>query len=381
MNTFEIFSGGGGLALGLQDCGFKCIGLLEYDKHACNTLKKNFESQVFEKNISDFDYSPIKKPVEMVAGGPPCQPFSLGGQAKGRTDIRDMFPEAINAINNLNPNIFLFENVKGLLRPSFSSYFEYILLRLTYPSIGILKNENWIDHLSRLEKIKSSGEKIPGEYQVLFRCLNAADYGVPQKRERVFFVGFKRELAVEWSFPEPTHSQDSLLYSKFVSKEYWDIHNVTPSPEDQKHISDGMLEKKLFNKFGFFTPTTLPWTTVRQALKNMPEPNEHGSTKFSNHILHRGARSYPGHTGSPLDEPSKALKAGVHGVPGGENTLRLFDGSVRYYTVREAARIQTFPDSYESSGARSESMRQIGNAVPVSLSRKLGKSILTALNY
>ncbi|MGA3304360.1 MAG: DNA cytosine methyltransferase, partial [Methylovirgula sp.] len=93
------------------------------------------------------------------------------------------------------------------------------------------------------------------------------------------------------------------------------------------------------------------------------------------HRFQDGARSYPGHTGSPLDEPAKALKAGVHGVPGGENMLRKPDGSVRYFTVRESARLQTFPDGYEFMGSWSETMRQLGNAVPVELARLVGEDV------
>lgn len=99
-------------------------------------------------------------------------------------------------------------------------------------------------------------------------------------------------------------------------------------------------------------------------VEGLPEPMEQGCEEYREHVLKKGAKSYPGHTGSPLDEPSKVLKAGVHGVPGGETTLRHNDGSVRYFTVREAARIQTFPDNFEFSGAWSENMRQLGNAVP-----------------
>jgi DNA (cytosine-5)-methyltransferase 1 len=97
-----------------------------------------------------------------------------------------------------------------------------------------------------------------------------------------------------------------------------------------------------------------------------------------NHEFRDGARPYPGHTGSPLDEPSKALKAGAHGVPGGENMIAFPDGSFRYYTAREAARIQTFPDDYVFAGAWTESMRQIGNAVPVLLAETVGQSIVTS---
>jgi len=101
--------------------------------------------------------------------------------------------------------------------------------------------------------------------------------------------------------------------------------------------------------------------------------------KVFDHTFQPGARSYPGHTGSPLDVPSKTLKAGVHGVPGGENMLRREDGSVRYFTVRESARLQTFPDDYRLRGAWSETMRQLGNAVPVELAAAVADQIASTL--
>lgn len=379
METLELFSGAGGMALGLKNAGFNCHGLLEQNKDACQTLRKNFRANVFETDICEFDYSEMKKPVELIAGGPPCQPFSLAGKHRGKNDRRDMFPEAVRAINSLRPRAFIFENVRGLLRESFASYFEYIILRLTYPSINMKEDESWIEHLGRLERLKSSGVNNSEEYQVLFRCLNAADYGVPQKRERVFIVGFRKDLDISWSFPEATNSLDSLLFSKFVSKEYWEKNNASPSPSDMELIQNGKLEERLRRKFGLFEPLEKPWVTVREALGDLPEPLEEADLKYNNHILKRGAKSYPGHTGSPLDEPSKALKAGVHGVPGGENTVRLHDGNVRYFTVREAARVQTFPDNFDFSGAWSENMRQLGNAVPVKLASLVGHSVYRTL--
>jgi len=121
--------------------------------------------------------------------------------------------------------------------------------------------------------------------------------------------------------------------------------------------------------------TYRPWRTVRDALTDIPEPTVNGNSDFLNHTLQPGARSYPGHTGSPLDFPSKALKAGVHGVPGGENMIRLADGSVRYLSVREAARLQTFPDRYALHGPWSEAMRQLGNAVPVLLAQTVASTV------
>jgi DNA (cytosine-5)-methyltransferase 1 len=121
---------------------------------------------------------------------------------------------------------------------------------------------------------------------------------------------------------------------------------------------------------------TNPWKTVRDAIDDLPDPRKKGkTTSIANHIFQPGARSYPGHTGSPLDEPAKALKAGDHGVPGGENMLRHPNGRIRYFTVRESARLQTFPDDYLFHGSWTESMRQLGNAVPVQLGKIVAESI------
>ena len=119
----------------------------------------------------------------------------------------------------------------------------------------------------------------------------------------------------------------------------------------------------------------LPWKTVRDALRGLPKPRPGSCAAFPDHILIPGARRYAGHTGSSLDWPSKTVKAGVHGVPGGENTVVLDNGSVRYFTLREAARLQTFPDSYSFIGSRTTSMRQIGNAVPCVLAQAVAEEV------
>jgi len=129
-------------------------------------------------------------------------------------------------------------------------------------------------------------------------------------------------------------------------------------------------------------PVEQPWRTVRDALDGLPDPDRDkaASATLLNHRFQPGARVYPGHTGSPLDEPAKTLKAGVHGVPGGENMLLRPDGSVRYFTVRESARLQTFPDEFLFHGSWTETMRQLGNAVPVALARVVGASVAAQLD-
>ena len=376
MKSLEIFSGAGGLAKGLELAGFQHSAFVEFNKHACASLYENFEAgKVFFGDVKDFDLNAIGA-VDVVAGGPPCQPFSLGGKHKAEQDSRDMFPYAIRAIEQLTPKAFVFENVKGLLRASFADYFEYIILRLTYPGFAAKPNADWKEHLSHLRSIGQlsyAGTK----YNVTFKLINAANYGVPQTRERVVIVGIRADLGVTWSFPPETHSEDRLLWEMYVSGEYWKRHHVPKT--ERLDITEPLQEKiaRLKDKYGMFEPEQLPWRTVRDALHGIPDPQtQHG---IADHTFHDGARTYPGHTGSDIDWPAKTIKAGGHGVPGGENMIRYPDGSVRYFTVREAKRIQTFPDNFVIKGAWGEAMRQIGNAVPVLLGETIGRELASRL--
>jgi DNA (cytosine-5)-methyltransferase 1 len=168
---------------------------------------------------------------------------------------------------------------------------------------------------------------------------------------------------------------DRLLWEQWVTGSYWDEHNIAKKnrPSFPPRLR-GRIER-LATDFALFPPDGKRCRTVRDAIAGLPDPRDKRHA-VPNHEFRDGARPYPGHTGSPLDEPSKALKAGDHGVPGGENMIALPDGTCRYYTVRESARVQTFPDDYLFSGSWTEAMRQIGNAVPVSLAAAVGESVM-----
>jgi len=375
MRCLELFSGCGGLAKGLELAGFNHSHFVEFDKHACNTLRKNYgDDLVFEGDVRDFNFRSIGD-VDIVAGGPPCQPFSLGGKHKANDDSRDMFPYAIKAIETLTPKAFVFENVKGLLRESFSEYFEYVILRLSFPKLKIKKDEEWRAHLNRLKKIKLSSYKGV-TYDVYFKLINAADYGVPQTRERVFIVGIRSDLRKVWKFPNPTHSEDKLLWDKFVTYEYWKRHDLKFKPT----VEEIKIADMLKNKYGIFPPDDLAWLTLRDILCKIPDPKSKYNT-IQDHIFKDGAKVYAGHNGSHFDSPSKTIKAGGHGVPGGENMIRFDDGSVRYLTTFESKLVQTFPSDFVISGAWGESMRQIGNAVPVTLAHTIGKQLFNLLKF
>lgn len=370
MRSIELFSGAGGLALGLERAGFETVALFERDASACAALRSNRPDwNICECDVREVNYRQFG-PVDLVAGGPPCQPFSMGGKAKGLDDARDMFPEAVRAVRELQPNAFVFENVRGLLRPAFANYVEFIRLQLSYPGFPVSSNIDWETNFRRLQRHHSSkgGKRGDLSYKVSLHLADAADYGVPQRRHRVFFVGFRADLDIGWSFPPATHTQNDLIRSKYVTGAYGAEHGLKPLVPDVKLL--GKIDKL---RSGELIATTERWRTVRDALAGLPDPRK--KPPVANHRYQAGARSYPGHTGSPLDEPSKALKAGDHGVPGGENMLRYPNGRVRYFTVRESARIQTFPDEYVFPGSWTESMRQLGNAVPVELAEVVASSI------
>ncbi|MEW6262374.1 MAG: DNA cytosine methyltransferase [Thermodesulfobacteriota bacterium] len=381
--SIELFSGAGGLALGLEKAGWHHEALIERDEHACSTIHLN-ESlghplakdwRLYSQDIRDISYLDLATEVDMVAGGPPCQPFSLGGKHRAHKDGRDMFPEAVRAVRELRPRCLLFENVKGLLRQSFASYFHYIVLQLSYPLLTRHEDEAWEAHLSRLERVHTSGRDMDLSYRVVYRLLDSAEYGVPQHRHRVFIVGFRSDLGREWSFPEPTHSLDRLIWEQWVTGSYWDEHAIPKKARTSVPSRLRRRVERLAADFSLFPPPGQRCRTVRDALAGLPDPKDKRHA-VANHEFRDGARPYPGHTGSLLDEPSKVLKAGDHGVPGGENMLVFPDGSCRYYTVRESARIQTFPDDYVFSGSWTEAMRQIGNAVPVALAVAVGDSVM-----
>ncbi|MEU0883096.1 DNA cytosine methyltransferase [Lentzea sp. NPDC005914] len=417
--SVELFAGGGGLAMAVHNSGFRPLLINEFAKHACATFLANKKAvprgedeyipreqdlwPLVEGDVQELKMGYLQGQVDILAGGPPCQPFSLGGVAKGDEDKRNMFPEMFRAVREIQPKAVICENVRGLLRPSFRPYFDYILRELELPFKERDSDSTWLEHDAAL--LATDKDAVPGHerYDVRMFQVNAADYGVPQIRNRVIIIAFRSDLGVDVdAFKDsvkPTHSETALTRS-ILSGEYWDRHPTVP-----RHVRDRVLER---------LPATapaddglLPWRTLRDAITgidgNPPLPaipwnrldrveyyNEE-KWPFKDHVGWPDARIYPGHTPNEYDRPAKTVKAGVHGVPGGESVLltddRERDGSApggwrykhRYMTVRETARVMTFPDDWVLSGPRSEKMRQLGNAVPVLLGEAFARAVASSL--
>jgi DNA (cytosine-5)-methyltransferase 1 len=383
LHSLELFVGAGGLALGTAKAGFDQVAVIDSHTIACETLRLNKQNgvpYVRDWEIMEFDISKLffekYVGVDLVSGGPPCQPFSHAGKRNGRADEREMFPHFIRAVRECQPKVFVIENVRGLVGPSFVDYFSYLIHQLRFPLETRKKGEKWTEHRSRLERLYTGGKESGPHYQVIWQSLNAADFGVGQRRDRVFIIGVRSDLGIEYSFPIPTHTREALWYDQWVTQEYWDRHRISKKrrPALALNIKNRLEELKE-------RPSTKPWRTVRDVIGDLPKiAIGRTSHKVMNHFLNPGARVYAGHDGSILDAPAKTIKAGQNGVPGGENMVRLDDGTVRYFSVRECARLQAFPDAWEFNGSWCSCMRQIGNAVPVTLAQAAVAPLVAALS-
>lgn len=160
MRSVELFTGAGGLALGIERAGFRHDTVVERNPDCCETICENQRNgfalldgwRLYSGDVRQFDFSIVRGEVDLLAGGPPCQPFSIGGKHRGPGDNRDMFPQMVRAVRELRPRAVVVENVNGLLRQSFSKYLEYIILQLSYPELVLTAGESWTDHLARLER-------------------------------------------------------------------------------------------------------------------------------------------------------------------------------------------------------------------------------------
>ncbi|WP_281763387.1 DNA (cytosine-5-)-methyltransferase [Neptunitalea lumnitzerae] len=329
-SVLELFAGAGGLAIGLEKAGIKCTALNEIDKWACQTLRKNRPLwNVLEGDIKDFNFSHLKGSIDVVTGGFPCQAFSYAGKKLGLKDARGtLFYEFARVVNEVKPNICIGENVRGLLSHE--------------------KGKTLQGMISILDEI--------GYRVAPIKVLKAINYKVPQKRERLILVGVRKDIEIEYNYPTPYRKiynlEDALkkgsLYKCDVPKS-----DGAKYPEYKKEVLD-------------LVPPKGYWRDLPLDIQK----------KYMGGSFHLGG----GKTGMARrigwDEPSLTLTCS----PAQKQTERCHPEETRPFTVREYARIQTFPDEWEFSGSVAQQYKQIGNAVPVNLGKEIGYSIIKFLN-
>ena len=323
----ELFVGAGGLALGLEAAGFETVLAVEIDRDACDTISALMPKiDLRQASVEAIDFRRYRRKLCLLSGGPPCQPYSIGGKQEGRDDERDFMPEFIRAVEEAEPAAFLLENVPGLALGDNASYFKRLIAR--FAGLG---------------------------YSVTWRIINAADYGVPQKRRRLFVVGLRNG---EFRFPEPTHGDEAtrphvpagsvLRADAVIGDANKSIVVYAKNPDPRPSPYDGHL----FNGGGRPIDLTKPSPTILAAA---------GGNKT--HFID---------TCGLVPEYHRHLMAG-----GAPKTGTLPGG--RRLTVQESALVQTFPEGMRFAGSRSSQYTQIGNAVPPKLAAILASAVARAL--
>jgi len=322
ITAIELFAGAGGLALGLEQAGIHTLAYVEIDNFCCETLRQNRPQwNIICEDIHNVDFTPYAGKVDIVTGGFPCQAFSYAGKKLGFEDTRGtLFHEFARCVSEVKPSIFLAENVRGLISH---------------------------DHGRTLETIIAVLSSL--DYSVTYQVLNAAYYGVGQKRERDVIIGIKNGTDIHFEYPKPDEQMTTLKEA---------LKNCPPS-EGQQYS-----EKK--KKFLAQVPPGGCWV-------DLPEEAQKeymGKSFFSGGGKRGMARRIS------WDEPCLTLTCS----PSQKQTERCHPDETRPFTVREYARIQSFPDDWEFAGGIGEKYKQIGNAVPVEMAKRIGIQLVKSIN-
>lgn len=330
--SVELFAGAGGLAIGLERAGFEHMLLNEFDKDACRTLRHNRSGwNVVEGDIREVDFSGFRGRVDLLSGGFPCQAFSYAGKGGGFADTRGtLFFELARAAMEMQPKVILCENVKGLTSHDGGKTFATICK--TFEEIGYTLFEPQV--------------------------LRAVQYRVPQRRERIILVALKNEYVgkAEYRYPQPfgrvLHLSDALhageLYPTDVPESAYPAYSekkakvlgLVPEGGDWRDLPEEVAKEYMGNSWGLGG----------------------GKTGMARRLS--------------MDEPSLTLTC----APAQKQTERCHPKETRPLSVREYARIQTFPDEWEFCGDITAQYKQIGNAVPVNMAEAIGRSIVRLLN-
>ena len=324
----ELFAGAGGLALGLEEAGFDAILLNDFDKDSCNTLKTNRPNwnvicdsieTVAERDLLT-ELNLKEGELDLLSGGYPCQSFSYAGKRLGLNDVRGtMFYYYAKVLAKLKPKMFLAENVKGLV--SHDGGKTLITMINVFEEIG---------------------------YKVQYKVLNAWDYGVAEKRERIVIVGIRSDINVEFNYPEP-HKYKPVL------------RDVLQNVPESEGASYPQSKKEVFD----LVPPGGCWRDLPEDVARAYMKGSYGLGGGKTGMARRIS----------WDEPSLTILCS----PCMKQTDRCHPDETRPFTVRESARIQSFPDEWQFSGSMLNKYKQIGNAVPVNFAKEIGLAIIKTL--
>ena len=324
VTAIELFAGAGGLALGLEQAGICTVEYVEFEKACCETLKTNRpEWNVICDDIHNVDFTEYSGQIDIVTGGFPCQAFSYAGKKLGFEDTRGtLFHEFARCVQQVRPKMFLAENVRGLVSHDKGRTLQTII-----------------------EVLKSLG------YSIQYKILNAAYYGVGQKRERIVIIGIRDDLPIDFSFPIPDEKMTTLRQV---------LKDCPASPGEE------YSEKK--RKVLELVPAGGCWVDLPEDVAK----NYMGKSYYSGGGSRVMARRIS------WDEPCLTLTCS----PSQKQTERCHPEETRPFTVREYARIQSFPDDWKFCGGIGDQYKQIGNAVPVEMARRIGVQLKeTILKY
>jgi DNA (cytosine-5)-methyltransferase 1 len=373
LTALELFAGAGGMAMGMHLAGYELVDLVESNEACCETLRRNADLFGW-KDPGEIDAHDVKsinwteyRDIDLLCAGAPCQPFSNGGRKDGRLDERNMLGEVVKAIAAAEPRAFVIENVRGLLFPQQINYFRSILARLRRPTIADPSARGSED----LYWLSAPGVGPADRYRVDFKIIDCADFGLAQRRPRLFIVGLRRDVAGRFEWPHGGYSRADLI-EDLRGESYWKDHPDVSRAA--KARARARLPQVILKREG------KRWRTLRDVLIELGSPARRvDDADDLSHVVVPGARLYGKHTGSPIDWVSKTVKAGVHGSPGGEHIVVFSPGRFRYLTVRECATIQGFPQAFRPPAVRTPAMRQLGNAVPVTVAEVMGRALGAAL--
>ncbi len=330
MNIISLFSGAGGLDLGFNRAGFNIICANEYDKTIWDTYEKNHTAKLIKKDIRNIHPSDFPNNIDGIIGGPPCQSWSEAGAMRGIDDDRgQLFYDYIRILKSKQPKFFLAENVSGMLANKHSDAVKNIL--------NMLKNCG---------------------YNVTVTLVNASDFGVPQDRKRVFFIGFRNDLNIDFSFPKATTPQ--IQQKKTLKDAIYDLKDSSTSALPKNKANENLLIKN----HEFFTGAFSTIFMSRNRVRAWDEP------AFTVQASGRQCQLHPQAPKMLFIEKNKRIF-----VPSKEHLYRRL-------TVRECARIQGFPDTFEFMyNDVDNGYKMVGNAVPVELSYIIAKSIKKTLQF